>query len=163
MRLLRSIFVAAGLVLVLLMVSEAPDGLAAPAKLSDAEQAAVFKAAGFKKAKDGRYIKCQEDPSTLSYTPGQIELVDLNGDGQPEAWVTESSSFCYGSPHSYFALMRKSGGAWREMLNDIGIPVVLKTMRSGWPDIEVGGPGFGKFPVYLWTGKGYVRFTPKRP
>jgi hypothetical protein len=162
-RLLRSIFVAASLVLVLLMVSEVPDGLAAPAKLSDAEQAAVFKAAGFKKAKGGRYIKCEEDPQTPSYTPGQIELVDLNGDGRPEAWVMESSSFCYGSPHSFFALMRKTGGVWREMLNDIGIPVVLKTKRGGWPDIEVGGPGFGKFPVYRWNGKSYARVAPKRP
>ena len=133
-----------------------------PAIPAPSEQAAVFKAAGFKRARYGRYIKCEEGVSALSYTPGAIEFVDLNRDGQPEAWVTESSSFCYGSPHTYFALLRKNAGVWRQLLSDIGIPVVLKGRRYGWPDIEVGGPGFGKFPVYRWNGRAYVRVNPPR-
>lgn len=126
------------------------------------EQAAVFKAAGFKRARDGRYVRCEEETATLSRTRGAIEFVDLNGDGQPEAWVTESSSFCYGYPHTYFALLRKNAGVWRQLLSDIGMPVVMKTRRHGWPDIEVGGPGFGKFPTYRWNGRAYVRVEPPR-
>jgi hypothetical protein len=148
--------VTASLVLVLLGVSVEP---ATPAP---SEQPAVFKAAGFKRTLDGRYIRCEEGARTLSYTPGAIEFADLNSDGQPEAWVTETSSFCYGNPHTYFALLRKNGRVWRQLLSDIGIPVVQKTRRRGWPDIEVGGPGFGKFPVYRWNGRAYVRVEPPR-
>jgi hypothetical protein len=42
-----------------------------------------------------------------------------------------------------------------EALEETGVPTVLKTKRQGWPDIEVGGPGFGKFPVRHWNGKTY--------
>lgn len=154
--LLHSTFLIAGMVFALLSITTAQ------ADLAPAEQAAVFKAAGFKKGADGRYIRCQEDTPTASYEPGQIELMDLNNDGQPEAWVTESSMFCYGSPHTFFALVRKDAGVWHTLLDDVGIPVVLKTKRSGWPDIEVGGPGFGKFPYYRWNGKSYVRVTPSK-
>lgn len=132
-----------------------------PAELAPAEKAAIFAAAGFKPGPGGQYVLCQEETPTASYTPGQVELVDLNGDGQPEAWITETSMFCYGSPHTYFALVRKDGGAWRKLLEDIGIPVVLETRHQGWPDIEVGGPGFDKFPYYRWDGKAYVRFDPQ--
>ena len=126
------------------------------ADLTPADRNAIFKAAGFKKARDGQYIRCEEETPTASYTPGQIKLANLNGDGQPEAWVTESSMFCYGSPHTSFVLVQKDAGAWCVLIDGVGIPVVLKTKRLGWPDIKVSGPGFGKFPVYRWNGKSYV-------
>lgn len=129
---------------------------AAPAQLTPAEQAAVFKAAGFKKARSGQYIRCEEDPPTLSYMPGQIELADLNGDGQPEAWVKESSLFCYGNTAEFFVLLTRDGGGWRKLLESAGIPVVRKARHGGWPDIEVGGPGFGKPLVYRWNGRAYA-------
>jgi hypothetical protein len=129
----------------------------AHAQLTPAEQAAAFKAAGFKKARNGQHIRCEEDPPTLSYMPGRVELADLNGDGQPEAWVKESSSFCYGNTAEFFVLLTRDGGGWRKLLESSGIPTALKRQTSGWPDIEVGGPGFGKFPVYRWNGSTYVR------
>jgi len=128
----------------------------ARADLAPAEQAAVFKAAGFMKVGGGRYIRCKEDPPTASYVPGRIELADLNGDGRPEAWVTESSVFCYGNTAEAFVLLTKDDGGWRVLLDAVGIPVVRKTKRGGWPDIEVGGPGFAKSPVYRWDGKAYA-------
>jgi hypothetical protein len=129
---------------------------AAHAELTSADQAEVFKAAGFKKARSGQYVRCREEPPTTSYTPGRIELVDLNGDGQPEAWVTESSTYCYGNTAESFVLLTKDSGRWRVLLQEVGIAVPLKSKHRGWPDIEVGGPGFGKFPVYRWDGKSYV-------
>src|SRR4030065_2202385 len=90
----------------LLHVSKA---IAVPAP---AEKAAVFKAAGFKKERGGQYIRCKEETATASYTPGRIEVADLNGDGQPEAWVKESSLYCYGQTAEYFVLVTKDSGGW---------------------------------------------------
>jgi hypothetical protein len=124
--------------------------------LTSAERPAVFKAAGFK-ARGDRYIRCEEEPPTASYTPGAIEVIDLNGDGRPEAWVTESSLFCYGNTAAFFVLVTKDeGGMWRKLMEGAGVPTALDTKHQGWPDIEVGGPGFGKFPVQRWNGKPYV-------
>ncbi len=132
----------------------------ATAALSAADQEAVFKAAGFTRSTDGRYIRCEEDPPTMSYTPGAIEEVDVNGDGQPEAIVTEGSIFCYGSPHTFFGLVAKGPGGWKMLLDDVGSAVVLETRHGGWADIEVGGLGFGAMPVWRWNGSAYRRQAP---
>ena len=69
--------------------------LGAPDKLSPADQAAAFKAAGFK-LKGKRWQAC-DDP-TPTYSPGAIEDVrDINGDGLPEAVITEGGTYCYGN------------------------------------------------------------------
>jgi hypothetical protein len=128
------------------------------AELSAADRAAAFKAAGFKE-RGGKYVRCAEDPPTASYSPGRIEVVDLNGDGNPEAWVTEGSTFCYGATGAAVVLVTKDGGSWRKLLDEVGVATALESKRNGWPDIEVGGPGFGKMPVYRWNGKTYVRAT----
>jgi len=146
----RAIALTAGVVMTLLAMPTAQ------AELTPAEQAAVFKAAGFKQGAEGRYIRCEEDPPTLSYSPGRIEMEDLNGDGQPEAWVKEGSLFCYGNTGEAFVLLNKGAGGWRVLLDAVGVPTLQQSKRSGWPDIEVGGPGFGKFPVYRWDGKAYI-------
>lgn len=147
---------AARMVAFALLLANAPVGAA----LSAADQTAVFKAAGFKKAADGRYIRCEEETPTASYTPGAIQEADVNGDGQPEAIVTEGSMFCYGSPHTFFGLVAKGPGGWHMLLDDVGEPVVLETRHGGWADIEVGGPGFDTMPVWRWNGKAYERHAP---
>jgi hypothetical protein len=129
---------------------------AAHAELTPAEQAAVFKAAGFEKGRGGQYVRCREETPTTSYIPGRIEVADLNGDGKPEAWVKESSTSCYGMTGEYFVLLTKGSGGWRKLLDGIGVPDLLDTKHKGWPDIEVGGAVFGKFPAYRWNGKSYV-------
>jgi len=123
---------------------------------SDANRAAIFKAADFK-AKGDKYTHCEDDV-TPSYTPGSIELEDLNGDGMQEAWVKESSTFCYGNTAEYFVLVGKDAkGEWRRLLESPGIATTLKTKSKGFPDIEVGGPGAGPFPVYRYNGKAYTK------
>lgn len=132
-----------------------PAPVAAPAQPSASESAAIFKAAGFK-AKGGKYVRCEDD-TTLSHSPGRIELEDLNGDGTPEARVKESSTFCYGNTAEAFVLLAKDAkGAWTKLLDAIGMSLTLETKHKGWPDIEVGGPGMGPFPVYQYNGKKYV-------
>jgi hypothetical protein len=125
-------------------------------ELSAADREAVFTAAGFK-AKGEDYVLCEDDV-TASYMPGRIELADLNRDGQPEAWVMESSLFCYGNTAEYFVLLKQdSKGAWVKLLDEVGVPLELESRHNDWPDIEVGGPGAGPFPVYFHDGSGYVR------
>lgn len=133
-------------------------GASAAAQPSPAEQAAIFKAAGFTKHGAQWKSGCG-DPGTASYEPGAIEMKgDLNGDGRPEAVVTEGGTFCYGMTGVGFWLMSKqSNGQWKTMHQSIGIPEFLNTKGvGGWPDISVGGPGFC-FPVLRWNGKEYAR------
>lgn len=135
---------------------------AGAAEPSAAERAAIFKAAGFK-AKGDKYVRCEDD-TTQSATPGRIEFEDVNGDSSAEAWVKESSLFCYGNTAEYFVLLAKGAkGTWTILLEDTGVPVVLKTKSNGWPDIESGGPGFGKFPVYRYDGKNWGEGNQLRP
>jgi len=128
---------------------------AAP-QLSTAEQAAIFKAAGF--TQSGKQWSACGDPGTDSYTPGAIETVkDLNGDGRPDAIVTEGSVFCFGDTGTGYSLVSKQAdGSWKLIAGGQGIPDFLATKGvNGWPDIEVGGPGFC-FPIIRWNGKEYV-------
>ncbi len=128
---------------------------AGAAEPSAAERAAIFKAAGFK-AKGDQYVRCEDDV-TMSYSPGRIEMEDLNADGTAEAWVKEGSLFCYGNTAEFFVLLSKqANGAWINVLESVGVPTALETKSKGWPEIEVGGPGFGKFPVYGYDGKNFV-------
>ena len=124
---------------------------------TDSEHAAIFAAAGFK-AKGDQYIRCEEDPPTLSYMAGSIEMADLNGDGHNEAWVREGSLFCYGNTAEFFVLLTQdTDGAWTPLLESVGMAVVQSAQHHGWPDIEVGGPGAGAFPVYRFDGAKYQR------
>lgn len=128
--------------------------LAAPAPLSPADRAAAFKAAGFK-LKDREWVRCEDDP-TASRRSGALEVADLNGDGAPEVWITEGSLFCYGNTAEAFVLLTRKGGGWTVLLDEVGVPSVRAAKRAGWPDIEVGGPGFGPSPVYRFDGAKYV-------
>lgn len=126
----------------------------APTAPSAADRAAIFKAADFKPRGD-KFVRCAEDPSE-SYTPGSIEMQDLNGDGTAEAWVRESSTFCYGNTAEAFVLLSKGAdGKWTVLLDEVGVATPKDSKHKGWPDIEVGGPGMGPFPVYRYNGKKY--------
>jgi len=122
------------------------------------EQAAIFKAAGFKKASAAWKSGNCEGAESESYSPGNIEnYADLNGDGRPEAVVTEGGAVCYGMTGTHFWLVSKQAdGSWKLMTDETAMPDFLKTKGAGgWPDISLGGPGFC-FPVVRWNGKTYV-------
>ena len=141
--------------LALLAVSYAAIATAAPAvEPSAADKAAIFKAAGFK-AKGGKFVRCEDD--SPSAVPGSIEMEDLNGDGNAEAWVKESSTNCYGMTAEAFVLLTKDAkSSWTVILDQVGIAVVQTKKHKGWFGIEVGGPGMGPFPVYRYNGKKYA-------
>jgi hypothetical protein len=144
------------LALTFLLATSAVAADPAPPTLSETERVAAFKAAGFKLVGKNQ-VRCEEDPPTASYTPGTLQVMDLNKDGRAEAWITESSAFCYGSPHILFVLLtREPSGSWTKLIDVEGDASATDTLHGGWPDIELGGPGSGPFPRYRWNGKGYA-------
>jgi hypothetical protein len=133
-----------------------PVGPAAAMTLPSGDEAAVFKAAGFNRRGKAWRSGC-DDPGTASYSPGRVEQVaDLNGDGLPDAVLSEGGSYCYGNTGQAFWLVAKQAdGGWKLLTHNTGIPEFLKTKGAqGWPDISVGGPGFC-FPVQRWNGREY--------
>ena len=123
-----------------------------------AEQAAIFKAAGF--TRRGRAWKSGncDGAESESYSPGTIETYrDLNGDGRAEAVVTEGGAICYGMTGTHFWLLSKqANGGWKLMTEETAMPDFLPTKGAGgWPDIQRGGPGFC-FPVWRWNGRAYA-------
>ncbi len=142
------------LTVVLAAGSVAPVLGQAPGGLSAADRAAVFKAAGAVQ-RDGKWIICTDDPAPSGASIDEVR--DLNGDGRPEAVVSEGGAFCYGFAGTGFQLLsRQADGRWRRITGDIGIPEFLKTKGAGgWPDISIGGPGFC-FPVQRWNGREYA-------
>lgn len=151
-----SVILAALLVFIAAPASANSPPLPVQARLPAAEQAAIFRAAGFVQRR-GQWRGC-DDPGTVGYTPGAIEQYrDVNGDGLPEAVVTEGSTACYGIAETgYVVVSKQRGGAWRRINGGQGIATFLPGRTpSGWPDIEVGGPGFC-FPVERWNGREYA-------
>lgn len=133
-----------------------PAGKAAITTLQAADEAAAFKAAGFTR-RGGVWRSACNDPGTGSYQPGSVDKVaDLNGDGMPEAVLTEGGTYCYGNTgQGYWLVSKLANGSWKLVTNGTGILEFLKTKGAdGWPDVSVGGPGFC-FPVERWNGREY--------
>jgi len=143
-----------GLVVVLAVGQGGQAWAQTPAGLSEADRAAIFKAAGAT-SRGGKWIICGDDPEPQGASIDEVR--DLDGDGRPEAVVSEGGSFCYGFTGTGFQLLsRQADGSWRRITGDIGMPEFLKTRGvGGWPDISIGGPGFC-FPVQRWNGREYV-------
>jgi hypothetical protein len=131
--------------------------VAAAVSLPSAEQAAMFRAAGFTNV-GGRWHTDCDQPGEGSYEPGAIDTYrDLNGDGRPEAVVTEGGTNCYGNTGTGFWLLTKqANGRWMVVYQSQGIAEFLPTRGvNKMPDISIGGPGFC-FLVVRWNGKAYV-------
>jgi len=132
--------------------------VAAAVSVPPAEQAAIFTAAGFKQARGAWRTECDQ-ANEGSYEPGSIETFrDLNGDGQPEAVVTEGGTYCYGNTGTGFRLLTKlPSGKWKLLHQSQGIAEFLPTHGvNRMPDMSVGGPGFC-FPVFRWNGRAYAQ------
>src|SRR4051794_24586071 len=117
--------------------------LAAAVSVPAAEQAAIFKAAGFSRSsgvwKSGNCKGMESD----SYEPGRLDTYrDLNSDGRPEAVITEGGAICYGDTGTHFWLLSKqASGGWKRIYDETAMPDFLAARGAGgWPDIVLGGP-----------------------
>jgi hypothetical protein len=149
--------------------SNCPAGGAQPARAAAApppppagaaaDREAAFRVAGFPAVR-GRHPACDKSQEAT------IEVRDLNGDGRPDAVVTDYGSECYGMTGQGFVIVTKdAAGAWKQLFGSQGIPTFLPTRGvGGWPDIENGGPGFCH-PVMRWNGRDYaiVRMKAESP
>jgi hypothetical protein len=117
---------------------------------SAADREAALRAAGFPAVR-GKHPACDKSQEAT------IEVRDLNGDGRPDAVVSDFGTDCYGSTEQGFVIVtRDAGGTWRKVYASPGIPTFQTTRGAGgWPDVEVGGPGFC-FPIQRWNGGDYV-------
>ena len=123
--------------------------------LSAPDKVAIFKAAGFK-LQAGKYTRCPDDTAP-SHTFGAIEAIDLNGDGAAEALVRETSTYCYGNTEQATVVLgRDKAGAWKILLDQVGMDAVEKTKANGWLNITIGGPGMGTQPLFKYNGAKYV-------
>ena len=122
--------------------------------ITRADRIAILKAAGAVQRGD-QWVICAEDPNTSGASIQEVR--DLNGDGRPEAVVSEDGTFCHGFVGTgYQLLSQQQDGRWKLVDSNNGIPEFLATKGDGgWPDISIGGPGFC-FPVVRWDGSAYV-------
>lgn len=128
--------------------------LLAASAIPAAEQAAVYRAAGATR-RGANWVICADDPNPTGLTVDSFG--DLNGDGRPEALLSEGGTFCYGAAGAGYALLSKqAGGSWRLMSSGSGMVEPLKARGvAGYPDLLIGGPGFC-FPVRRWDGRAYT-------
>lgn len=127
---------------------------AAAAAIPATEQPALYRAAQATR-RAGKWVLCAEQPQPEGLAVDHYG--DLNGDGRPEALLSEGGSFCYGATGIGYALLSKQAdGGWRLMSNGAGMVGLLKTKGiGGYPDLSIGGPGFC-FPVHRWNGRAYA-------
>ncbi|MDD1621934.1 MAG: hypothetical protein LUQ11_10680 [Methylococcaceae bacterium] len=117
-------------------------------KVSAAELRAIYMAAGLTE-RNGQILDACEQP-----TQPEIEVKDLNGDGKPEVFVIVGGS-CYGSTGVNLSLLiNDRRGHWKDNFGFPGVYRLLDSKNMGYPDIEIGGPGFC-FPVWRWNGNQY--------
>jgi hypothetical protein len=128
---------------------------AAAAAFNPADTAALYKAAGFT-VKGKTIIGCDAADPGWPRSSFNIEAIDLNGDGKPEAIASEGNVACYGRDETGFTILaRNPDGSWRKIGGSTGGIMPLKTRHNGWLDIEYGGPGMQKQPVLRFDGKAY--------
>lgn len=127
-------------------------GAFAASSESSADAKVVAEAtSGWLKDTKGQYFEetCNE---AVDY---DTEVVDLNGDGQPEVF-TNVHGICMGGMAGVHMnlFIKNKNGEWKPQFGFPGMYSVLETKNQGYPDIEIGGPG-NCFPVWRWNGQEY--------
>lgn len=118
------------------------------------EAAAMLAAAGFQvRATDilnpcGRPVRPRPTP------------FDLDGDGRPEALITDVDAACYGLSGEAFSIIQRRGPAqWALVGAGRGRFKLLETRTNGWRDYTLEGPGCQRTWTYQ-PPRGYVSLTP---
>lgn len=122
-------------------------------KISQSDMEIIYKLISLEKRQDG-YIaqECENEK-----VDPIVEMVDLNRDGVNEVFVlVNSNTGCYGfAGGNLILLVKDKKGQYNKNFDfSAGGYKILKTRNKGFPDIEIGGPGFC-FPVWRWNGDKY--------
>lgn len=129
-------------------------GFALQAEKVDKNKIVAEATGGKFKTLKGKYFDkdCNEN---LEY---EAEVIDLNGDGQPEVFLSIQGLCLGGAAGVHLNLFVKNAkGQWKPQFGFPGIYTILKTKFKGYPDIEIGGPG-NCSPVWRWNGVEYALF-----
>jgi hypothetical protein len=122
-------------------------------KLSKKEKQQIFKKLDFELSKNKKSIV----DSTCGDVSPSVEIIDLNGDGVEEVFVSWGNSCTSGMTGSSISLFIKDPSG--QFIENLGFPAgayhQLETKNKGFPDIELGGPGFCH-GVWQWDGAKYV-------
>ena len=120
-------------------------------KLPAADVDALLRAGGYTRTAEG-WSGCD---GMAQVSPAESRIADLNGDGRPEAVIVSTGLPCYGGTETGFHILTPVAGGWKTITDEPGVPTFLDARGAeGFPDIEVGGPGFC-FPVERWDGHEY--------
>lgn len=107
---------------------------------------------GLFNARKGAYF----DKDCNESTQYEAEVIDLNQDGQPEVFTQVFGTCLGGGAGVQLNLFIKNKtGQWQPQFGFPGMYTILKTQNKGYPDIEIGGPGFC-FPIWRWNGQEYA-------
>lgn len=144
------------LVCLMLMIAASSTVAGEKHKISQSEMATIYQLVGLEKRDDG-YITMECENEKVDPI---VEIIDLNRDGVNEIFVlVNSNTGCYGFAGGNLVLLVKDKkGQYNKNFNfSAGGYKILKTINKGFPDIEIGGPGFC-FPVWRWNGDKYEYF-----
>ncbi len=124
--------------------AQAQSGSAADAKIiTEATKGAL-------KSTKGKYF----DKSFNASVDYEAQVIDLNGDGQPEVFTKHHGAMFGGAGVSVDLLIKGKNGKWASQFGFPGDYNILKTKNKGYPDIEIQGPG-SCFPIWRWNGSVY--------
>jgi hypothetical protein len=134
-------------------------GAQGAAGLSAEDRQAIYAQFKFSVGADGKTLVFadSECPPLLAGSGDiQVATEDLNGDAQPEVFVSLGSTCMFGFAGTGVSLFTRDGaGRWKSHDLGAGMYVVQETRHEGYADVMVGGPGFCH-PVLRWDGSSYV-------
>ena len=139
--------------------AQLPDGHLpmAASQLTPEDRESILAAAGYERRGDA-WTAC-EGNGEVHLDDQWVEggaVRDLNGDGRPEAIAVDTGTACHGMTGQGYAILTAGEMGWELIDAGSGMPRFLDAKGAdGWPDLEVGGPGFC-FPVMRWNGSEYA-------
>lgn len=121
-------------------------------KLSKQEKRQIFKKLGFSLSKNNKFIideDCGEDVFPM------VEVVDLNGDGIEEIFVSWGNICTSGmTGHSISLFVKDRHGQYVDNLGFPGSCEILTSSKEGFHDLKINGPGFCH-GIWRWAGEKY--------
>lgn len=122
-------------------------------KLTTAEKNLIAQKSALALGVDGKQFVLKDAPEA-SYSVN-VYPVSMNKNGKEEIFITESSSY-FGMAGEQFTLYIKDAkGVYQSVVSQIGMPMILVTDSTDYPDLLIGGPGMEQ-PVWRYNGKAYA-------